>query len=349
MSDRSGRTPGDQEDPVATIIRLAGRRPVASDEARARVYAAVHATWQWSLPAQPRSRSAQSRSPRSASTLLWLAAAASVAAIAVSVAILRSPGRTADPVVATLQSVRGGSSIERAGERGWQPTALGVPAESELRAGDALRTAADGRAVLALAQNVSLRVHADTELVFRADDRIDLERGTVYLDSGARQHAGVAVHLRTPLGEVWDTGTQFELHAGDTSLRIRVREGAVRFEGSDRSLDSGAGDELLIPAQGEAVRAHISTYDDAWGWVAELASFRPEGDYSAATLLEWISRETGRALQYDSATTRAHAEALRLHGAEGLSPVETLDVVAATTDLQYEIDSNAIVVHAMSR
>jgi hypothetical protein len=347
MSDRTGWIPGDQEDAVATIIRLAGRRPVASDAARARVYAAVHATWQRSRPAQPRSRSALFRSTQP--SLRWLAAAASVAAIAVSVAILRSPESEAGPVVATLQSVRGESSIERAGEHGWQPAALGVPAESELRAGDALRTAAGGRAVLVLAQNVSLRVHADTQLVFRSHDRIDLERGTVYLDSGGRQHAGVAVHLRTPLGEVWDTGTQFELHAGDSSLRIRVREGAVRFEDNDRSLDSGAGDELLIPAQGEAVRAHISTYDDAWGWVAELASFRPQGDYSAATLLQWISRETGRALQYDSAATRVHAEALRLHGAEGLSPVETLDVVAATTDLQYEIDPTAIIVHAMSR
>ena len=345
MSDRS-QLPPDQDDAVAKIIRLAGRRPVAPADARARVYAAAHAAWQQSLAARSRTRPAPFASRQG---LLWLAAAASVAAIALSVAVLRSPGSKAGPAVATLQSIRGESSIERAGEHGWQPASLGVPAESELRAGDALRTSADGSAVLVFAQSVSLRVHADTQLVFRSPDRIDLERGTVYLDSGATEHANVAVHVRTPLGEVWDTGTQFELHAADHSLRIRVREGAVRFEDGDRSLDSGAGDELLIPAQGEAVRAQISPYDDAWNWAADLASFRPEGDYSAATLLEWISRETGRALQYDSAATRLHAEALRLHGAEGLSPVETLDVVAATTDLSYDLDATAIVVHATAR
>ena len=346
MSDRS-QLPPDQDDAVAKIIRLAGRRPVAPPAARARVYAAAHAAWQQSLAAPSRTRSPLLQSRRQ--PLLWLAAAASVAAIALSVAVLRSPEGEAGPAVATLQSIRGESSIERAGTRGWQPAGMGVPSETELRAGDALRTAANGRAVLVFAQDVSLRVHADTQLVFRSRDRIDLERGTVYLDSGATEHADVAVHVRTPLGEVWDMGTQFELQAGDRSLRIRVREGAVRFDDGDRSLDSGAGDELLIPARGEAVRAHVSPSDDAWNWAAELASFRPQGDYSAATLLEWISRETGRALQYDSAATRMHAEALRLHGAEGLSPVETLDVVAATTDLSYDVDATAIVVHAASR
>jgi len=345
MSDRPRHPPGDQEDAVATIIRLAGRRPVASDDARARVYAAVHAAWRQSHAAKPAAPAART-ALRARPALRWLALAASVAAIAVSVVLLRSPESVAGPAVATLQSARGELLIERAGQRGWQPAGMGVPAEAELRDGDRLRTTADGRAELVLAHSVSLRVHADTQLVFRSRDRIDLERGTVYLDSGATEHAGVAVHLRTPLGEVWDTGTQFELHTGDRSLRIRVREGAVRFEDGDRSLDSGAGDELLIPAQGEAVRAHISPYDDAWNWAADLASFRPQGDYSAATLLDWISRETGRALQYDSAATRMHAEALRLHGAEGLSPVETLDVVAATTDLRYELDATAIVVHA---
>src|SRR5262245_48409436 len=79
MSDRS-QLPPEQDDAVAKIIRLAGRRPVAPAAARARVYAAAHAAWQQSLAAPSRTRPGLSVSRRQ--PLLWLAAAASVAAIA---------------------------------------------------------------------------------------------------------------------------------------------------------------------------------------------------------------------------------------------------------------------------
>jgi hypothetical protein len=44
-----------------------------------------------------------------------------------------------------------------------------------------------------------------------------------------------------------------------------------------------------------------------------------------------------------------HAQALLLHGAEGLSPQDTLAVVAATTDLRYELNSGTIFISAARR
>jgi hypothetical protein len=332
------KTPLDDEDAVAKIIRLAGRRPVAAQEARARVYAAVHERWRKSV----------TTTARASRLMPWLAAAAALVGVAIGVTLLRSPGGVANAAVANLQTARGELWIARAGSPTWELVGDDV---EELRAGDALRTAGDGRAVLLLWPGASLRLNADTSIVLNAADRIEVARGTIYLDSGAPQRKGNSTHLQTPLGEVWDVGTQFELRADAQALRIRVREGTVQFQGKDRDREvhSEAGDEVLIPAQGDTVRGRIAPYDDAWSWAADLASFHAQGDYTAATLLDWVGRETGRTLRFDGPATRAHAETLLLHGAEGLSPQDTLAVVAATTDLRYELETSTIVVSAAQR
>ncbi len=335
MSD-TPKTPLDDEDTVAQVIRLAGRRPVASEEARARVYAAVHERWRGSV---------KTRAPASR-VMPWLAAAAALVGVAIGVTLLRAPGGTADAAVANLQTARGELWIARAGSQDWEPVGDGV---EELRAGDALRTAGDGRAVLSLAPGASLRLNADTSIVLNAADRIEIAHGTVYLDSGGPRRDESVTHLHTPLGDVWDVGTQFELHTDTEAVRIRVREGAVQFQGKDRDVHGEAGEEVLIPAQGESVHGRITPYDDAWGWVADLASFHAQGEYTAATLLDWVGRETGRSLHFEDSATRVHAESLLLHGAEGLSPRDTLEVVAATTDLRYELETGTIVISAVQR
>jgi len=330
------KTALENDDAVARIIRLAGHRPVADDAVRARVYAAVHARWQQSVATAPTRR-----------LMPWLAAAAALVAVAVGLTVLRSPDGVANAAVATLQTARGEVWIARGGSDDWRQAGAGDL--GELRAGDALRTATDGRAVVLLIPGASLRLNADTRVVLNAADRIEVAEGTIYLDSGGKANGAAVTRLHTPLGEVWDVGTQFELRADPQTLRIRVREGAVQFQGDDRSVHSEAGDELLIPVRGDTVRGHIAPDDDAWGWVADLASFHAQGDYTAATLLAWIGRETGRTLRFDGPATQAHAETLLLHGAEGLSPRDTLDVVAATTDLRYALESGTILISAAQR
>jgi len=335
MSD-TPKTPLDDEDTVARVIRLAGRRPVAAEDARARVYAAVHERWRNSITA----------TARKSRLMPWLAAAAAIVGVAIGVTLLRSPGGVANAAVANLQTARGELWIARAGSQTWEPVDNDI---EELRAGDALRTAGDGRAVLLLGPGASLRLNVDTSIVLNAADRIEVSEGTVYLDSGGPRREESVTRLHTPLGEVWDVGTQFELRTDAQALRIRVREGAVQFQGKDRDVHSEAGDEALIPAQGDTVRGRIAPYDDAWTWVADLASFHAQGDYTAATLLDWVGRETGRSLRFDGPATRAHAESLLLHGAEGLSPQDTLEVVAATTNLRYELETGTIVISAAQR
>jgi ferric-dicitrate binding protein FerR (iron transport regulator) len=221
--------------------------------------------------------------------------------------------------------------------------------DGDVGPGDTLHTAPGSRAIVALANGVSLRLDEGSDVVLLAAGRLSLPSGTLYLDAGPADATEATVRVTTPLGEVWDVGTQFEVRSDPQRLRIRVREGVVHYESGPRSLVSTAGEELLIPAHGQAVRSQISAHDPAWDWVSELARFQGAGDYTAATLLAWVARETGRPVRFDSPATRAHAEALRLHGAQGLSPRETLDVVAATTDLRCELAPAAIIVRVAAR
>jgi ferric-dicitrate binding protein FerR (iron transport regulator) len=335
MSDNPRQRDG-SEDALASVIRLAGRRPVPSEAARARVYASVRAAWEEGIASQA---NASRRRPRP--SVWWLAAAAALSAIVVALGVLRGPSEVSAAPIASVQGVRGNLWIAQANGLSWRL----VAADDRIRAGDSLRTDAGGRAVVDLPDDVSLRIAGDTQLVVRAADRIAIDHGTLYVDSGAERRAEAAVHVVTPVGEVWDVGTQFEVRADAASLRIRVREGEVHFEGGDRALQSGAGEEVTIPARGEAVRARISPTDSAWAWVSDLAALQ-SGDYPAATLLQWISRETGRELRFDDPATEARAHSLLVHGAQGLSPLETVHVIVATTDLACDIEDSAIVVHS---
>jgi len=135
----------------------------------------------------------------------------------------------------------------------------------------------------------------------------------------------------------------------ERTMRVPVREGVVRFRNVSGVLPAEAGDDLLIAGQSVVVRARIGAHGDVWVRVSQLAGVRRSVDYSAAALLAWISRETGRPLRFDSPATQAHAELVWIHGAEGLSPLETLNVVVATTDLRYEVESMALVIHVAER
>jgi ferric-dicitrate binding protein FerR (iron transport regulator) len=332
MTDMPMNQADRDDDALARIIRLAGQRPVAPDDVRVRVYAQARAAWEQSLAARRRRNR----------NIGWLALAATVAAVAVGIALVSGPAVAPGVSVASIDAARGDLWITRAGSLDRRR----VAPPASLGAGDALLTAAGGRAALTLAGGVSLRVNENTEIVVHGPDRIDLPSGTIYVDARAPARP---VRVKTALGEVSDVGTQFEVAAEAQSLRIRVREGAVQFDDGARALRGAAGDEVSIPVRGEPIRARISPSDPVWNWATELATYEPDGDYSAASLLEWVSRETGRKLQFDDPATKRHAESLRLHGAAGLSPAETLDVVVATTDLRYEMGSEAIIVHVAGR
>ncbi len=309
----------DGPDLVASLIRAAGRRTEPPEEAYRQVLSAATAAF--------REKTAKRRER----TWLISAAAAGVAAFAIALMLQWNPTATAPPPVATVVRVIG--TVELGVDGGWKPMTEsgGVLAE-----GVRLRTLAGGSVALALDGGASLRLAAATEVLMEGPRRVLLRSGTLYLDN--RGSVGTGYQIETPAGTARDIGTQFELHVAGGSLRLRVREGRVEIDRAGQLLTGSAGEQLEIDVLGGVTRSLISSTDMAWQWV-ETTAPAPDIDGQPATvLLAWVARETGRQLRYESPAVEVRAANVILHGnIRHLAPLAALDVMLATTDLEYAL------------
>ena len=115
----------------------------------------------------------------------------------------------------------------------------------------------------------------------RQEARIELLEGRVYLDThGVTQ----GVEIVTRFGTLRDIGTQFEVVATDTSLRVRTREGAVTLTRgqSDAVLRCEVSEELRIDVSGQVERGRIAAFDPEWTWVESLAEAPPGPELTCA-------------------------------------------------------------------
>ncbi|MBN1238551.1 MAG: FecR domain-containing protein [Gammaproteobacteria bacterium] len=367
----SNQDSGSRDDPIEQLIKSAGRGPSASPEARARVYAAVRDAWrreaggreqanaqanaQAATEANPRANAqtatqadsravgdaraadiravGSARAARAAARprrrpMRWLAAAAALGAVALLVRLEQATDSPGEPV-ATLAVASGPVYVD--GQT--------AGADVVVTEGGTLRTGAGGRAAVGLAAGAVMRVDEETEVLFASPARVDLRRGTLYVDSGVRPSAttvgAVVLDVQTPLGTVRHVGTQYEVRFADARVRVRVREGQVLFEDEAREIAAMAGDQVTIAPQGAPMRSAIAAHDPAWDWVEGLATVRGGDSQTLDALLRWLSRETGRELRFADAAAEREAGMLVLHGVEGLTPDELLDVIASTTSFSY--------------
>ncbi len=176
-----------------------------------------------------------------------------------------------------------------------------------LRAGD--RVWAQGPALVALARGGTLRISA------------------IITNAGAIEHVG----------------TEFEVLSDDAAVRVRVREGRIRFVGRTGTVVADAGTELLAAPGKSIVQRPIETYGRDWLWTAALApDYEIEGS-SLIGFLRWVSRELGRPLNFADANARQIADRTILHGSvRHQAPIDAMSNVLATTSLTYEIRGDAI-------
>lgn len=318
-----------EPDIVESLIRSAGRRAQPPEEAYRQVLAAATATL--------RERTAR-RSERQ--WLLW-AGAAAVLVLAISLMLQWTPPSAHRDEIARVVRVIG--SAERATGDVWQP--LGET-QAPLTSGMQLRTLAGGRAALMLAGGTSLRLSAETEVTLDAPDRLYVRRGMVYVDSGEHANAP-GIEIVTPAGTARDLGTQFELEVAGAALRLRVREGSVSIDRGGQPLTGAAGEQIVIDGLGGVSRSAIAPDAPDWQW-AESVAPTPEADgKSAAALIAWVARETGRRLRYESPLLEQRAATVILHGnIRHLAPLAALDAMLATTDLEYMLEGDTIEIRA---
>jgi FecR protein len=319
-------------DQIGQLLRLAGRRPMPDPGDMRRARAAAHA--EWTLVVQQRARGLRWRS-------LIVSAIAAAACAAAAWAWLRPPS-VAVPAseIATIERITGTIAVTSQDSTSRPVRDAGV----RLRAGDRIEVPDDSRAAFVLAQGIAVRLDRGTAAVLQAVDRLTLQRGTIYIDSGTVSR-GPGLRIETTMGAVQHLGTRFEVRVTEASLRVRVREGSVALERRGARWTAAAGEALTI-ANGQApVRQHIASAGPEWAWIAELAEPFTLESATVQAFLEWVRREQGSRWQIDDPAVRARANRIVLHGSiEGLTPEEALEAVLPAAGLTFRRDGDRIVI-----
>jgi len=321
--DNSSEEPGLER--VERALTESLRARTLSAEALQRIQSATEGEW----------RAQTSASDRGTRWRLWGALAAAVVLATLSAVLYLRLGSERLPFGTVARLDVGGAAR------------VGLFQTEQLQSGDVLKTGTvlqtRGPVLISLEDGGTLRMAADTRLELSGPASGVLQRGQIYVDvppgTQLRSHFKVA----TRAGMIEHVGTEFEVLSNDRLVRLRVREGSVRLEGRSRDIAADAGTELTAMNDGTLTRSTVATYGRDWLWVAALA---PDYEIEGKPLfgcLQWVSRETGRQVEFSDAHAREVAERTILHGTvRGREPLDALSSVLSTTSLSYQIRGAAI-------
>jgi ferric-dicitrate binding protein FerR (iron transport regulator) len=319
-------------DPIERLVRLAGVRESVSGERSARVRAAAHAEWTRVLAAQTRRR-------RFVTTAAGIALAAMVLLI-----VQYSTGRGLRPPVPRVQvatlSAATGSVVLDGQPFGDEPASLTTG--SAVHASRVVHTSRGAYAALKLTTGSMLRMDESTRLHVHSPREVTLLDGRIYIDTAGRDSS---LDVDTALGSVRPIGTRFEVRVGNGQLRVRVRDGEVIVDADGRSASAGVGTEIATGADGLVTRP-VAPFGSEWAWIARTAPPFALGGRTLAEFLEWVSGETGYAIEFQGDASVAAATTV-LHGSiDGLTPEEALEVVLPSTRLAHRIANGRLIVRA---
>jgi ferric-dicitrate binding protein FerR (iron transport regulator) len=317
-----------EDDDIALLIRLAGRRPAVPEDVTARVRAAAHEHWRNEVRSRARVR------------FLWTAGALAAAA-SVILAIAWSVFRVAPAPPPGLQASVRVESVAGPAWAGGRPLRAG----DGLPAGAGIETGEQGRVAVRLPSGHSVRLDSASRIRILGRVTLALDRGAVYVDSGAHARTAEPLSLRTPLGEIRETGTQYEVRVGADSIRIRVREGSVVLRAASGLHEVDALTELESDGHGSSKTTEISKYGPEWDWVTGIApSLEIEG-LSARAFLDRMAREGGWTLRFADEETARLAEKTVLQGSiEGLTLDQALEAVLPTCGMVHRIEDGRLIV-----
>ena len=229
---------------------------------------------------------------------------------------------------------------------GWLDRWHDVAAGQALLEGQTLETGSGGRGALALPGGISARVDGGSRLIVAAAERLELERGTIYVDSGQAPSPTAPLDVVTPSGTVRHVGTQYEVRLLPAGVQVSVRDGTIEWRSSGGNLErSGAGEQLTISNDGSVERTSVPAYGDAWNWTLEAAPSIDIEGMPLSSFLAWASRETGRDIAYATPAVEREAAGIVVHGSiAGLTPPEALDAVLATTNVRAQASGGSLVI-----
>lgn len=310
--DSKAANPTD-DDQIATLLRLAGRRPAVEQDRAARVRNAVHEAWQEQTAGRSRRR--------------WLSAAAAVVVLLMAgVIAFRASRTTVTPapsaIVATVEAYEGAV----AARQGEASSIINVG--SPLRPDQILETA-DGASASLRWGKATLRVDGGSMVRFESPRAVTLQKGAVYFAGG---HTGVVIN--TPFGQIHDIGTQFEVRLAADFVRVRVREGRVELDRNGVKAVAEAGTELSAHASGAVARRAIPPFGEEWAWIARAAPPVALEGQRLNQIIESIAAEKGLTVAWSKDVPRN----VELHGSTPLSVDEALVAALSATGLESRVD-----------
>lgn len=337
------RSAAEEEQEIRGLLETAGRRPAVPAEDFVGIKAAARIEWQDLLAARrPQATALRRLAPLALAASLLLAAGVGWWWMRVRPVAPSGPIAT---VVAVKGGIRAQETPGRGGER-WRELAVG----DTLVAGTSLTTAdvdAPGLVALLWAGGASIRLDSGTTLRLVSSERLGLDEGAVYVDSGA-QDSGRSLEISTTLGIVREVGTQFEVRVPREDggpLRVRVRAGAVSVIGGRGAHPVAEGEELRIDRDGAVSRGRVEQHGPAWDWTLAAAPGIDIENLSLRAFLEWACRETGWRLRYADEAVATSAETIRLHGTiEGLRPDQAVGVVLSGSGLGHRVEAGTLLV-----
>ena len=318
------------EEALRVLFEHVSRRlqPPSRDEEEIRE--AVHAQW---------SRSTRRRRRRK-QFVYWALAASVMLAVFVG---LRSPPDLTTPVlVATIEKSFGEIVLRKEEAR---DLILSHHQPTNIMTGQTIVTGVDARLSLIWFNGGSLRLDQETEVRFISPSVVELIVGRIYFDSGstaAKRAGGSSFAVSTDIAIVRHVGTQFMIGVFDRVLTVSIREGAVSIEGSRYDGTATAGERVEIQTDGGYVIDAEPGFGNQWNWIEAIA---PSMNLNGRTILEflnWVSRESGRPLKFESASAKAIAASEELRGIVDVEPTRALEIFLQTTDLEAETADDVI-------
>ena len=266
----------------------------------------------------------------------WIALAASVVVAIGGVSVVVRPGLfvTESNPVALVHRVDGGVRVIDT-NRG--PSRIPVAAGSELHEGYRVATE-DGQASFELLEGGSVRLSTQTTIELLSGSEVELVRGALYFDSQNMTRTSGRFLVRTSVGTVRHTGTQFAARQVRGAVEVSVREGGVALERPSGPISVAAGESVRVPANGGIIqRRNMAPYGNEWNWVDRMI---PAFDLDGSTLLDyliWIAREMGYELEFETPETEQLARETILRGSIDMEPLPMLSAVMATTSLEHDL------------
>lgn len=258
-------------------------------------------------------------------------AGAALAAV-LTVVLLRPVAPSApEPVVAQVAAAFGGAAVRRDDGRTDR-----LEVGDVVRAGQRVEVGRRGGLGLTI-DGLDIRIDHDTVLELFVGG-MALRGGRLYVDTGVA--GGGAFRVRTPVGELEHTGTQYLVGVRDGEVLAAVREGSIVLHGRTGDVTLAAGSRgarsLVVTPQGIVTTQPVAGRGDLWEWAESVSAGLPLAGLSADAVLRWIARERGQRLAYATPQAEAAARASLAGSNRPVQAAQALDIIEAATSLRVQ-------------